>query len=65
MYRVYELTDKEEDKITKLRWDGDTYYYDVFDTQEEADREQERLDKIEEEFQKKKAAYLAALEKKQ
>ena len=22
MYRVYELTDKERDKITRLRWDG-------------------------------------------
>ena len=29
MYRVYHLTDKEKDKIVKIRWDGDTHYYDV------------------------------------
>ena len=43
MYRTYELTDKEIGKITRLRWDGDTYYYDVFESQEECDKEQERL----------------------
>lgn len=32
MYRVYHLTDKEKDKIVKIRWDGDTHYYDVFET---------------------------------
>ena len=58
MYRVYELTDKEKDKITRLRWDGDTYYYDVFETQEECDEEQKRLDKINAEYRKKKADYL-------
>ena len=42
MYRTYELTDKEIGKITRLRWDGDTYYYDVFESQEECDKEQER-----------------------
>ena len=46
MYRTYELTDKEIGKITRLRWDGDTYYYDVFESQEECDKEQERLDRI-------------------
>ena len=54
MYRVYKLTEKEQGKITRLRWDGDTHYYDVFDTQEEANEEQKRLDKIEEEYRKAK-----------
>ena len=39
MYRVYELTDREKNKITKLRWDGDTHYYDVFESQEECDKD--------------------------
>lgn len=33
MYRVYGLTDNEKEKITRLRWDGDTHYYDVFESQ--------------------------------
>ena len=45
-YRVYRLTDAEKNKIIRRRWDGDTHYYDVFDTQEEADAEQKRIDKI-------------------
>ena len=49
MYRVYHLTDKEKDKIVKIRWDGDTHYYDVFETQEEYAVEQKRLDEINEE----------------
>lgn len=32
MYRVYELTNEEKDKITIMRFDGDTHYYDVFET---------------------------------
>lgn len=59
MYRTYELTEKEEGKITRRRWDGDTAYYDIFESQEECDKEQERLDKIDEEYRKKKEAYLA------
>jgi len=58
MYRVYDLTDKEMDKITRLRWDGDTHYYDVFDSQEECDEEEARLKKIDEEYQKQKENYL-------
>ena len=58
MYRTYELTDKEKDKIKRLRWDGDTYYYDVFESQEECDKEQERLDKINEKYKKAKEDYL-------
>ena len=46
MYRVYQLTDEEKDKIVQLRWDG------------ECDEEQKRLDKIEAEYRKKKADYL-------
>ena len=34
MYRTYYLTEAENGKITRLRWDGDTEYYDVFETQE-------------------------------
>ena len=58
MYRVYHLTNEEKDKIVRCRWDGDTHYYDVFESQEECDEEQKRLDKIEAEYRKKKADYL-------
>ena len=55
---LIELTDEEKDKIVQLRWDGDTHYYDVFESQEECDEEQKRLDKIEAEYKKQKADYL-------
>ena len=58
MYRVYQLTDEEKNKIIRLRCDGDTHYYDVFESQEECDEEQKRLDKIEAEYKKQKADYL-------
>ena len=58
MYRVYHLTDKEKDKIVKIRWDGDTHYYDVFETQEEYAAEQKRLDEINAEYEKNKEYYL-------
>ena len=61
MYRVYELTDKEKDKITRLRWDGDTHYYDVFESQDECDKEEKRLAKIDEEYRKAKENYLKTL----
>lgn len=61
MYRVYELTEKENGKITRFRWDGDTHYYDVFESQEECDEEQKRLDKIDAEYRKSKADYLKNL----
>lgn len=47
-----------------MRWDGDTpHYYDVFESQEECDEEQKRLDKIEEEYRKAQADYLQSLKK--
>ena len=58
MYRVYELTEEEKDKIIKLRWDGDTHYYDVFDSQEECDKEEERLKEIEDQYKKEQEWYL-------
>lgn len=58
MYRVYNLTDKEKDKITRQRWDGDTHYYDVFESQEECNEEQERLDKIDEDYKRQMEFYL-------
>lgn len=61
MYRTYKLTDKEKDKIARQHWDGDTYYYDVFESQEECDEEQKRLDKIEEEYKKQKENYLKSI----
>lgn len=61
MYRVYELTDKEKGRVTRLRWDGDTHYYDVFDSQEECDEEQKRLDKIKAEYRKAKEDYYNSL----
>lgn len=62
MYRVYKLTDREKGKITKLRWDGDTHYYDVFNSQEECDEEEKRLAKIEEDYRRQKEAYLKSLD---
>ena len=64
MYRVYELTDKEQDNIIKQRWEGDTYYYDVFESQEECDAEKERLAKIEEDYRKQKEEYEKTLKRK-
>lgn len=58
MYRVYQLTDKEKSKITRMRWDGDTHYYDVFESQEECDAEEKRLSKNEENYKKQMEAYL-------
>ena len=61
MYRVYELTGREKGKITRLRWDGDTHYYDVFESQEECNEEEKRLAKIEEDYRRQKEAYLKSL----
>ena len=61
MYRIYELTDEEKDKIVRYRWDGDSGYYDVFDSQEECDEEQKRLDRIEKEYRLEKQRYLQSL----
>lgn len=61
MERVYELTEKEKGKIVRLRWDGDTYYYNVFDSQEECDKEQSRLDKIHAEYKKERENYIKTL----
>ncbi len=58
MYQVYELTDEEKTKITRLRWDGDTSYYDVFETQKECDEEEKRLAQIDEAHKKAKENYL-------
>ena len=58
MYRVYQLTAEEKDKIVRCRWGGDTHYYDVFESQEECDEEQKRLGEIETEYRKMKADYL-------
>lgn len=65
MYRTYNLTEEESGKITRQRWDGDTYYYDVFDTQEECDAEEKRLAKIDEEYRKSKEEYLKSLQAKE
>ena len=62
MYRTYELTDAEKGKIIRSRWDGDTYYYDVFETQEECDLEQKRLDRIEAEYKEAMLNYRKRLE---
>lgn len=61
MYRVYELTEEEQNKIIRLRWDGDTHYYDVFDSQEECDEEEKRLARIDEEYRRQKENYLMSL----
>lgn len=61
MYRTYELTEKEKNKITRMRWDGDAHYYDVFESQEECDEEERRLAKIDEEYRKAKKNYLKSM----
>ena len=58
MYRVYQLTAEEKDKIVRCRWGGDTHDYDVFESHEESDEEQKRLDEIETKYRKMKADYL-------
>lgn len=58
MYRTYELTEEEKNKITRMRWDGDTHYYDVFESQEEYDEEERRLKKIDEEYRIQRENYL-------
>lgn len=58
IYRVYKSTEKEKSKITKLRWDGDTHYYDVFESQQECDEEDKRLAKIDEDYRRQKENYL-------
>lgn len=62
MYRTYELTEKEQGKITRYRWDGDTHYYDVFDSKEECDAEEKRLAKIDGEYKRQKYNYLKSLQ---
>ena len=61
LYRTYKLTEEEKNKIIRTRWDGDTHYFDVFDSQEECDEEEKRLTKIEEEYRKQKEIYLKSL----
>lgn len=50
MYRTYTITEAEAGKITRARWDGDTYYYDVFENEEELKAEEARLKKIDDEY---------------
>ena len=61
MYRTYKLTEEEKNKITRMRWDGDTHYYDVFESQEECDEEEKRLAKIDEDYIKQKENYLKSM----
>ena len=61
MKEKFESTEEEKNKITRMRWDGDTYYYDVFESQEECDEEENRLAKIEEEYRKQKENYLKSM----
>lgn len=61
MYKTYQLTETEKDKITVLRFDGDTHYYDVYESKEEQEEEQKRLDKIEKDYQEQMASYLKSL----
>ena len=50
MYRVYTITEEEAGKITRARWDGDTYYYDVFENVQELEAEEARRKKIDDEY---------------
>ena len=53
MYRVYELTEAEKGKITRCRAEIDTCYWDVFDSQDEADEEEERLKRVAKYYKKR------------
>ena len=44
-----------------MTWDGDTYYYSVFESKEEMEKEQERIKKIDEDIKKAYEAYLNSL----
>ena len=46
MYRVHQLTPKENGKIIRKRWSGTRFYFDVFETQRECDFEEERRNRI-------------------
>lgn len=59
MYRVYQLTEEETGKITRLRWDGDTHYWDVFESEQELEAEEARLKKIEEDYRRNVREYIA------
>lgn len=61
MYRTYSLSADEVGKIKVLRYDGDTYYYDVFDSQEEYDEEAARRKCIDEECRVQLENYLKKL----
>lgn len=61
MYRTYFLTEKEQNKITVYRFDGDTGYYDVFENEDERKAEQARLDRIERECQAEMKDYIESL----
>lgn len=61
MYRTYHLTKEEEGKITRQRWDGDTYYYDVYETQDELIKEEDRLRKIKEEAERNHKEYIESM----
>lgn len=61
MYRVYKLTEEDKNKITRMRWDGDAYYYDVFDSPEKCDEEEKRLAKIDEEYRIQKENYFKSI----
>lgn len=58
MYRVWKLGEAEKRKIVRQRYDGECYYYDVYESQEECDREQTRLDRIEREYKENMKNYL-------
>ena len=59
MYRTYKLNGNE--KYHFMTWDGDTYYYSVFESKEEMEKEQERIKKIDEDIKKAYEAYLNSL----
>lgn len=48
MYRTYKLEGNEKYFISN--WDGDCTYYTVFETEEEMNKEKERLKKIDDEY---------------
>ena len=61
MYRVWQLGEQEKGKIVRSFWNGDSYSYDVYDSQEEADEYKAKYDKLEAERKKMWEDYMKSL----
>lgn len=65
MYKTYQLSETDKKKHYIMHWDGDTYYYDVYESENEKREMEERCKKIEEEYEKCRVAYVKFLEEQE